>query len=124
MPGTFYFVYLSNTMAKLFIVGFPKDFQEIKLVELFSIYGAVNALTLVTDKVTGQPKGYGFITMNDEAGAGRAIKALNGTAFGGRTVSVRFAEEKPETKKMGNRSYQARDGRTSPPKFKRPRRER
>ena len=84
-------------MAKLFIVGFPKDFQQIALVELFSIHGTVNTVTLVTDKETGQPKGYGFITMNDDAGAERAIAALNGTTIGGRTVSVRFADEKPSS---------------------------
>ncbi len=72
-------------MAKLFIVGFPKDFQQIALVELFSIHGTVNTVTLVTDKVTDEPKGYGFITMNDDAGANRAIQALNRTAIGGRT---------------------------------------
>jgi RNA recognition motif-containing protein len=80
-------------MAKLFIVGFPKDFQQIALVELFSIHGTVNTVTLVTDKETGQPKGYGFITMNDDAGADRAVRALNGTTIGGRTISVRYAEE-------------------------------
>ncbi|MES2267577.1 MAG: RNA-binding protein [Bacteroidota bacterium] len=81
-------------MAKLFIVGFPKDFQQIEIVELFSIHGIVNTVTLVTDKDTGAPKGYGFITMNDDAGAKRAIQALDGTTIGDRTVSVRFAEEK------------------------------
>jgi len=82
-------------MAKLFIVGFPKDFQQIALVELFSIHGTVNTVTLVTDQATGLPKGYGFITMNDDAGALRAIDALNGTTMQGRTISVRFADEKP-----------------------------
>jgi RNA recognition motif-containing protein len=83
-------------MAKLFIVGFPRDYQQIALLELFSIHGTVNTVTLITDKETGQPKGYGFITMNDEAGARRAIAALNGMTIEGRTVSVRIADDKPE----------------------------
>ncbi|MES2278658.1 MAG: RNA-binding protein [Bacteroidota bacterium] len=111
-------------MAKLFIVGFPKDFQQIALVELFSIHGTVNTVTLVTDKVTGQPKGYGFITMNDDAGAKRAIAALNGTSMGGRTISVRFAEEKPPARQTSERpAFHKRDNRTAAPKFKRPRRD-
>lgn len=111
-------------MAKLFIVGFPKDFQQIALVELFSIHGTVNTVTLVTDKVTGQPKGYGFITMNDDAGAKRAIDALDGIKMEGRTISVRFAEEKEEVKpQRGERSYSGRDHRTQSPKIKRPRRD-
>lgn len=81
-------------MAKLFIVGFPKDYQQIALVELFSIHGTVNTVTLITEKDTGQPKGYGFITMTDDAGAQRAIEALNGITIEGRTVSVRVADEK------------------------------
>jgi RNA recognition motif-containing protein len=111
-------------MAKLFIVGFPKDFQQIALVELFSIHGTVNAVTLVTDKVSGQPKGYGFITMNDDASAKRAIAALNGTTIGGRTVSVRFAEEKKEAgSNLERPNYPNRNNKTAPPKIKRPRRD-
>lgn len=107
-------------MAKLFIVGFPKDFQQIALVELFSIHGTVNTVTLITDKETGQPKGYGFITMDNDAGANRAIAALDGTAIEGRTISVRFAEEKQQAKPNGNRPHPSRNNRTPPPKFKRP----
>lgn len=110
-------------MAKLFIVGFPKEFQEVALIELFSFHGIVNTITLVTDKDTGTPKGYGFITMNDAAGANRAIQALNGTTIGGRTVSVRFAEEKAPSKVSGSRSsYTGGDSRIQVPKTKRPRR--
>jgi RNA recognition motif-containing protein len=80
-------------MAKLFIVGFPKDMQEIELVEMFSIHGAVNTVTIVTDQLSGANKGYGFITMTDDAGAHRAIHALDGINIDGRTFSVRFAGE-------------------------------
>lgn len=50
-------------MAKLFIVGIPKNKQEIELVEMFSIHGKVNTVTIVTDQRTNVSKGYGFITM-------------------------------------------------------------
>jgi len=50
-------------MAKLFIVGFPKDMEEIELVEMFSVYGIVNTVTIVTDKDSGASKGYGFIKL-------------------------------------------------------------
>jgi RNA recognition motif-containing protein len=77
-------------MAKLFIVGFPKNIGEIELVDLFSLHGAVNTVTIVTDKETREPKGYGFVTMNDDAGAERAIRALDGTKMGDRMLNVRF----------------------------------
>jgi RNA recognition motif-containing protein len=117
-------------MAKLFIVGFPKSLQEIELVEMFSLHGTVNTVTIVTDKDTREPKGYGFVTMNDDAGAERAIRALDGLMMGDRTLNVRFAEEKPVGPPSPGRGFQKpfvrtnapqRDNRTETPKPKRPR---
>jgi RNA recognition motif-containing protein len=106
-------------MAKLFIVGFPKDMQEIELVELFSAHGAVNTVTIVTDKDTGESKGYGFITMTDDAGAERAIQELDGMQIDGRTLNVRFAEEKQPAKPVVS---PRRNNRPEVPRLKRPRR--
>ncbi|MDP9079892.1 MAG: RNA-binding protein [Bacteroidota bacterium] len=81
-------------MAKLFVVGFPKDKTEVELLEMFSVHGTVNTITIVTDQHTGASKGYGFVTMTDQAGADRAIAALDGAEFGDRQMSVRIAETK------------------------------
>jgi RNA recognition motif-containing protein len=117
-------------MAKLFIVGFPKTIGEIELVEMFSLHGAVNTVTVVTDKETREPKGYGFVTMNDDISAERAIKALNGLKLGERTLNVRFAEEKPNRQAAPGISFQKpyprntapqSDNRTQTAKPKRPR---
>jgi RNA recognition motif-containing protein len=81
-------------MAKLFVVGFPKDISEVALLEMFSIYGTVNTITIVTDQGTGVSKGYGFVTMTDQAGADRAIGALDGKEFDDRKMSGRIAETK------------------------------
>lgn len=117
-------------MAKLFIVGFPQNMQEIELVEMFSLHGIVNTVTIVTDQISGRSKGYGFITMNDDVGAERAIRELDGVQLGGRVLHVRFAEEKQQPKTasdlpkqtIGKRFSQQRDNRTETPKPKRPRR--
>lgn len=85
-------------MAKLFIVGFPKDMEEIELVEMFTIHGIVNTVTIITDKDTGASKGYGFITMADDAGAQRAIAAFDGATIDDRTISVRIADDKTPEK--------------------------
>jgi len=106
-------------MAKLFLVGFPKDMQEIGLVELFSAHGTVNTVTIVTDKNTGESKGYGFITMTDDTGADRAIQELDGLQIDGRTLNVRLAEEKQPAKPAVS---PRRDNRTEAPRPKRPRR--
>ena len=78
-------------MIKLFIVGFPRDMSEIELEEIFSVYGLVDAVKIITDKETGKSKGYGFLTMTDQSGADRAIIAIDGAAIDGRLISVRVA---------------------------------
>ncbi|ASU34205.1 RNA recognition motif domain-containing protein [Mucilaginibacter xinganensis] len=81
-------------MTKLFVVGLPRDMEETELLEIFSVYGQVAIVTIVTDIQTGISKGFGFVHMEDEAGAGRAIAALNGAEIDDRTISVRIAEKK------------------------------
>jgi len=104
--------------------------QEIGLVEMFSAHGTVNTVTIVTDKESGESKGYGFITMTDDAGAERAIEALDGISIDDRKLSVRLAEEKLPVKPIastGPRQQRQvasprRDNRTEASRPKRPRR--
>nr|WP_068889177.1 hypothetical protein [Pedobacter panaciterrae] len=88
-------------MIKLFVVGYPLDIQEAELIEIFSIHGMLHSVHLLTDKVTHRHKGYGFIEMVDQAGADRAIAAINGMVLKGRKISVKLADEnraeKPRT---------------------------
>ncbi|WP_179413535.1 RNA recognition motif domain-containing protein [Mucilaginibacter sp. E4BP6] len=86
-------------MTKLFVVGFPRDMDKTELLELFSLHGLVDLVTVITDKETGVSQGYGFIHMNDEAGADRAIAALNGAEIDDRKITVRVADTKPEPPK-------------------------
>ncbi|WP_299517106.1 hypothetical protein [Mucilaginibacter sp.] len=75
-------------------------------------------------------KGYGFITMTDDAGAARAIQAFDSMEIDGRTLNVRFAEEKqpdkpaasPRSRQQGQAASPRRDNRTEAPRPKRPRR--
>lgn len=81
-------------MIKLFVVGFPRDMREIELLELFTLQGQVDQVTIITDKDSGESKGYAFVQMTDQHGADRAIAALNGLNIGEREISVRIAEDK------------------------------
>jgi RNA recognition motif-containing protein len=85
-------------MIKLFVVGYPLDIQEADLIALFSIHGMVDSIHLLADKITHQPKGFGFVEMMDQAGADRAIAALNGIILKGRKVTVKLADENREQK--------------------------
>lgn len=80
-------------MIKLFVVGYPLDIQEAELIEIFSIHGMLHSIELLTDKVTHRHKGFGFVEMVDEAGADRAIAAVNGMVLRGRKISVKLADE-------------------------------
>lgn len=83
-------------MIKLFVVGYPLDIQEADVIELFSIHGMVHSIHLLTDRVTHSPKGFGFVEMVDQAGAERAIAALNGIVLRGRKMTVKLADENRE----------------------------
>jgi RNA recognition motif-containing protein len=82
-------------MTKLFIVGFPKEMDEMQLAQLFGPYGDIRLLTIIRDKFNGESKGYAFIQMDDQ-GADKAMSELNNYTIGDRQLEVRIADEKPE----------------------------
>lgn len=82
-------------MSKSIYVGnLPWSATEEEVRELFSQYGNVVNVKLVSDRETGRARGFGFVEM-DDAEADKAIEALDNTAFGGRTLRVN--EAKPRT---------------------------
>jgi len=111
-------------MTKLFVVGLPRAMDAGGLKGLFDEFGDVEAVTLITDRDTGQSKGYGFIDLSDEVSARLAIKELDGAQLDGRTLSVRVADRQPRPRKslevpVSQRQYEkVRQPRTN----KRPRR--
>ena len=60
---------------------------------LFGQHGEVAKVSLITDRETGQPRGFGFVEMESE-GAAKAIEALDGCEFGGRTLRVNEARDR------------------------------
>jgi cold-inducible RNA-binding protein len=82
---------------KLFIAGFPKDFDETDLKEMFELYGVVTSAKLIVDRVTGQTKGFGFIEMPNKTEALETIQSLHGAGIKGKKIVVQQAEEKPNT---------------------------
>lgn len=69
----------------------------------FEAHGKVHSATLITDRETGRPRGFGFVEMDDEA-AMTAINALNETSIDGRTLRVNEAQAKPEKRERSERS--------------------
>ena len=67
----------------------------------FAAFGEVTAVRVVTDRMTGRSKGFGFVTMPDAAQAQAAIDALNGHELDGRTVRVNESQPKPREEREG-----------------------
>ena len=80
-------------MTKMFVGNLPFSVTEESLRALFTPHGTVDKVALITDRETGQPRGFGFVEMPN-AEAARAMQALNGTDFGGRAIKVNEAKER------------------------------
>lgn len=90
-------------MAKrLFIGSLPYDATNSQLEELFSQAGKVESVNVITDRYTGQGKGFGFVEMATEEEAQKAIKTLNGASLGGRTIVVNEARPQEDRGNRGN----------------------
>ncbi len=79
---------------KLYVGNLPFSASEDSVRDLFAAHGEVESVTLITDRETGRPRGFGFVEM-DEAGADAAIQALDGEEFEGRALKVNEAQDKP-----------------------------
>lgn len=79
----------------LYIGNLPFTSSEGDVSELFSQYGTVESVRLITDRDTGRPRGFGFVEMDDE-GADKAIRELDGTDLGGRNIRVNEARPREE----------------------------
>lgn len=93
-------------MKKLYVGNLPFQANEEEIRNWFQQAGATVAnVSLVTDKFTGQPRGFGFVEINNDEEAGRAIQALNGQDFMGRNVVVNEARPPREGGGGGRGGY-------------------
>ena len=86
----------------IFVGSLPFSLEEADLRSSFEEYGAVNSVKIITDKFTGRSKGFGFIEMENDDEAKKAIAELNGSTVNGRTIVVSVSEPRPEGER---RSY-------------------
>lgn len=84
---------------KLFVGGLPWATTSDELKDLFSQHGTITSAVVVTDKMTGRSRGFGFVEFENDAEASAAEAALNNSDFGGRTLVVKEArplEDRPK----------------------------
>jgi RNA recognition motif-containing protein len=77
---------------KLYVGGLPYSVTEGRLEEVFAAHGTVQSAKVISDKFTGQSRGFGFVEMGSSGEAQKAIAALNGTQLDGRTLVVNEAK--------------------------------
>jgi len=80
-------------MTKLYVGNLPSSANEDAVRALFAEFGTVQTLSLVNDRQTGTPRGFGFVEMSTDD-AGKAMQGLNGRQFDGRPLKVIEAQER------------------------------
>lgn len=101
---------------KLFVAGLPYSVSDDQLSEHFASVGTVSSAKVITDRNSGQSKGFGFVEMSSEEEAKKAIETMDNTDFGGRTIIVKEArpmEPRSEGFGGGGRNGGGRDFRSN-----------
>jgi cold-inducible RNA-binding protein len=83
-------------MKNIFVGNLSYGATEQAVRALFEAHGTVDRVSIVTDRDTGQPRGFGFVEMSNNAEADRAIAALNGRDLDGRALNVNEARPKAD----------------------------
>ncbi|MFT4155856.1 RNA recognition motif domain-containing protein [Parafilimonas sp.] len=96
---------------KLFVTGFPNDFDDTDLKEMFELYGTVISARFVMDRNTGRRKSFGFVEMPDSLEALQTIEALDGAGIKGKKLSVKKAEERSADGGGGRDNFRSSGGR-------------
>jgi RNA recognition motif-containing protein len=86
-------IYVSN-------LGFNVSDEDLK--QLFTSYGEVTSAKVITDRMTRQSRGFGFVEMSDDTAAKRAIEELDGTTADGRTIKAVEAKPREERPRSNN----------------------
>ncbi|PJE69121.1 RNA-binding protein [Candidatus Shapirobacteria bacterium CG10_big_fil_rev_8_21_14_0_10_38_14] len=99
---------------RLYVGGLPYSVANSQLEEIFSKFGKVVSCEVITDRYSGQSKGFGFIEMEKDKEAEEAIKNLNGTKLDEREITVNEARPREERPRFDNRGGGSRRDNRAP----------
>src|SRR5580698_1525772 len=88
-------------MKNIYVGNLPHRTTEAELRAAFEAHGAVEKVSLVTDRETGRSRGFAFVEMTDSGEADKAIAALNGSDLGGRALKINEAKPKTDSPRGG-----------------------
>ncbi len=97
--------------TKLFVGNLSFNTTENDLHDAFAAHGTVTEANLMTDRATGRPRGFGFVTMSSPEEAQKAIQAMNGATIDGRALTVNEARPREERSGGGGGGGGFRGGR-------------
>jgi cold-inducible RNA-binding protein len=97
-------------MKNIFVGNLSFGATEDSVRALFQAHGNVDRVSIVTDRDTGQARGFGFVEMSDNAEGDRAIAALNGTDLDGRALNVNEARPKTDRASGGGGGFRGNGG--------------
>ena len=92
-------------MKNIYVGNLSFGASEESVRALFETHGTVDRVNIVTDRDTGQPRGFGFVEMPNDGEGAKAIAAVNGTGLDGRTLNVNEARPKTERSNGGGGGY-------------------
>ena len=91
-------------MTNIYVGNLSFDVSDAGLQEAFAAFGAVDKANVVTDRMTGRSRGFGFVEMGNDEEATAAIEGLNGSELGGRTITVNVAKPREDRPRGGGGS--------------------
>jgi RNA recognition motif-containing protein len=87
----------------IYVGNLPYNIVEEDLREIFEEYGEVASVKIISDKLTGRSKGFGFVEMDDDQEANKAIEELNNAELSGRNIRVNESRPRSNDSRGGNR---------------------
>ena len=98
-----------RSVKNIFVGNLSFNTNEDELRQIFEGYGQVDRVSILTDRDTGRSRGFGFVEMTSDEDGEKAIAALNGSQFGGRTINVN--EARPKSDRGGGGGFGGGGGR-------------
>lgn len=94
----------------IYVGNLSPEVNEDDLREAFEAFGQIESVNVITDKISGRSRGFGFVVMPDKSEADKAIEGLNGKELQGKTISVNEARPRSERRGGGGGSDGGRRG--------------
>jgi len=98
-------------VKNIYVGNLGSSTSEEALRQVFAAFGLVNRVSIMTDRDTGQPRGFGFVEMANATDADKAIAALNGTLLDERALNVNDARPKKEPGSFRGQDFRSRGAR-------------